>query len=104
MGYSRHVPGRTHALYEISAGVRSTRNEDGGIVLDIDHGQMFRLNPVGALILESLGKGRAEAEIAQEIVSQYSISEETAVADVREFLKSLEKHKLLRAQPGEKTS
>jgi hypothetical protein len=87
-------------LYHISPGVRSTRNEDGGIVLDIDHGQMFRLNPVGALILESLGKGCAEAEIAQEIVCQYNISEQTASADIREFLQSLEEHKLVRARPG----
>jgi hypothetical protein len=91
-------------LYAVSAGVRSTRNEDGGIVLDIDHGQMFRLNPVGALILESLGKGCAETEIAKEISRQYSISEETAAADVREFLQALEEHKLVRTQPGEKVS
>jgi len=104
MGYSRHVPGRTHALYDISAGVRSTRNEDGGIVLDIDHGQMFRLNPVGALILESLGNGCAEEEIAKEISREYSISEETASADIREFLQSLEEHKLVRTRRGEKTS
>jgi hypothetical protein len=91
-------------LYDISAGVRSTRNEDGGIVLDIDHGQMFRLNPVGALILESLGKGCAEAEIAQEIARQYNISEETASTDIREFLQSLEEHKLVRAQQREKVS
>jgi hypothetical protein len=96
--------GRIHALYQVSAGVRSTRNEDGGIVLDIDHGQMFRLNPVGALILESLGKGCAEAEIAKEISQQYSINEETAIADVREFLKSLEEHKLVRTQQAEKVS
>jgi hypothetical protein len=91
-------------LHEISAGVRSTRNEDGGIVLDIDHGQMFRLNPVGALILESLGKGCAEAEIAQEIARQYNIREETASADLREFLQSLEEHKLVRARLGERVS
>lgn len=91
-------------MYEVSAGVRSTRNEDGGIVLDIDHGQMFRLNPVGALILESLGKGSAEMEIAKEISRQYGISEETARSDVREFLKSLEEHKLVRTQQGEKAS
>jgi Coenzyme PQQ synthesis protein D (PqqD) len=91
-------------LYAVAAGVRSTRNEDGGIVLDIDHGQMFRLNPVAALILESLGKGCAESEIAQEIARQYNISEETASADIREFLKSLEEHKLVRTQQGEKVS
>jgi hypothetical protein len=91
-------------VYEVSAGVRSTRNEDGGIVLDIDHCQMFRLNPVGALILESLAKGSAETEIAKEISRQYSISEETAAADVHEFLRSLEQHKLVRAQQREKVS
>ncbi len=91
-------------MYEVSTGVRSTRNEDGGIVLDIDHGQMFRLNPVGALILESLAKGSAETEIAQEIARLYSICEETAVADVREFLESLEQHKLVRTLQREKAS
>lgn len=91
-------------MYEVSAGVRSTRNEDGGIVLDIDHGQMFRLNPVGALILQLLGHGCAEAEIAQEIARQYNTSEETVLADVREFLQSLEEHKLVRSQPGGKVS
>src|ERR1700730_11660357 len=105
MGYSANrVPGRTHALYEVSAGVRSTRNEDGGIVLDIDHGQMFRLNPVGALILQLLGNGCAEAEIAQEIARRYNTSEETVLADMREFLQSLEEHKLVRSQPGGKFS
>ncbi len=88
-------------MYEVSAGVRSTRNEDGGIVLDIERGQMFRLNPVGALILESLGKGRDEVEIAQEIARQYQVNEETAIADVREFLKSLEEHKLIRMYQDE---
>ena len=91
-------------MYEVSAGVRSTRNEDGGIVLDIDHGQMFRLNPVGALILQLLGNGCAEAEIAQEIARQYNTSEETVLADIREFLQSLEEHKLVRSQPGGKFS
>jgi hypothetical protein len=85
-------------VYEVSTGVRSTRNEDGGIVLDIDHGQMFRLNPVGALILDFLGKGRSEAEIAREIADQYNISLETARADMSEFLKSLEESNLVRAQ------
>jgi hypothetical protein len=91
-------------LYEISNGVRSTRNEDGGIVLDIDHGQMFRLNPVAALILESLGKGCAEPEIAQEIARHYSISAETASTDIREFLQVLEGHNLVRARRGDRAS
>jgi hypothetical protein len=91
-------------VYAVSSGVRSTSNEDGGIVLDIDQGQMFRLNPVGALILDSLSSGCAEIEIAKAISKQYSISEETAVADVREFLESLEEHKLIRSQAKARVS
>lgn len=89
-------------MYQVSTGVRSTRNEDGGIVLDIDRGQMFRLNPVGALILDSLARGAAETEIAEEISRQYCISEEVATADVHEFLESLEEHKLVHAKQREK--
>jgi hypothetical protein len=95
---------RNHALYKVSGGLRSTRNEDGGIVLDIERGQIFRLNPVGALVLESLGKGRAETEIAKDITLEYGISEEEAVVDVRDFLQSLERHKLVRPQPGDQVS
>jgi len=91
-------------LYAVSAGVRSTRNEDGGIVLDIQHGQMFRLNPVAALILESIGKGCTETEIVEEISRQCSVCEKTALADLREFVKSLEEHKLVRTLQGEKAS
>ena len=103
-----HSPARSyrkaHALYTVSAGVRSARNEDGGTVLDIDQGQMFRLNPVGALILESLGRGCAEIEIAREISRRYSIGEATAAADLREFITSLEEHKIVRRAPEDKVS
>jgi hypothetical protein len=85
-------------VYEVSTGVRSTRNEDGGIVLDIDHGQMFRLNPVGALILESLGKGFSETEIVADVACSYDLSYETALTDIRGFLKSLEEHDLIHKQ------
>ena len=85
-------------VYDVSAGVRNTRNDDGGIVLDIAQGQIFRLNPVGALIMARLQEGHVEVEIAQEIARQYSVSEEAAAIDLDEFLKSLEQHKLIRVR------
>lgn len=85
-------------MYEVSTAVRHTHNKDGGIVLDIDRGQMFRLNPVGALILESLAQGVKESEIALEISRQYNISEEIALNDVSEFLQTLRQHKLIQGQ------
>ena len=89
-------------MYEVSAGVRSTSSEDGGIVLDIIQGQMFRLNSVGALILDRLEKGHSEAKISEGIARQYDIDKEMAARDVRTFLKSLEEYKLVRTQPEKK--
>lgn len=90
-------------MYEVSAGVRSTSNEDGGIVLDINQGQMFRLNPVGALILDRVEKGHSEAYISEDIARQYDIDGEVATTDVRTFLKLLAEYKLVRTQPVEKS-
>ncbi len=91
-------------MYEVLAGVRSTSSDDGGIVLDINLGQMFRLNPVGAFILDQLQKGHSEAKISEDIARRYDIDEEMAATDVRTFLKELEEYKLVRTQPGERIS
>jgi hypothetical protein len=84
--------------YELSAGVRCTSNEDGGVALDINQGQMYRLNYAGAIILQFLGNGSTESQIAREIAQRFEIGEELALQDVYEFLKSLEQTKLVRAR------
>jgi hypothetical protein len=56
---------------------------------------MFRLNPVGALIMEFVGRGSEEAEIATEISRQYGISQETAIGDLREFMRLLQGRDLI---------
>ena len=84
---------------QLSDAVRTTLSEDGGIVLDIRRGQMLRVNPTGALILELLQAGKSESQIANEIERRYGIGEATARSDVREFLELLE-HQQLLAAPG----
>ena len=39
-------------MFKVSDTVRRTQTVDGGILLDIHHGQMFRLNVVGAKIID----------------------------------------------------
>jgi hypothetical protein len=79
----------------VAESVRSTHNQDGGIALDILHGQMFRLNFVGSRILELLKQGSAEPQIAEQLAREFGIEWATAEADVREFVETLEKHHLL---------
>ena len=82
-------------MYEVSKGVRSTRNEDGGLVLDIDQGKVFGLNGIGALIFERLREQENESQIIKEISQQFDISVETVRADLVDFLSSLEEQGLV---------
>jgi hypothetical protein len=76
-------------MYRFSEGICSVRNRDGGVVLDVSHDRIFRLNACGAAVLESVEKGCSEEEIAGEIAIRYGVEREIALNDVRVFLQSL---------------
>lgn len=82
-------------VYRIPDEIRNTSTKDGGTVLDMGRSQIFHVNAVGAFILEALRKGCGEAQIAAEVTRQYAVSEDTALTDVHEFLKSLTQHNLI---------
>jgi len=89
---------------KVSAELRSTHNHDGAVVLDIRHGQMFRLNLVGSRILELLKESRDETEIADQISAEFGAERDLVASDVREFLAQLERHQLLRIEPKVKAT
>jgi hypothetical protein len=80
---------------KLSEHVRSTHSQDGSVVLDILHGQMFRLNFVGSRMLELLKQGRTETQIADELSQEFGTARETIADDLQEFLAHLQKHHLL---------
>jgi hypothetical protein len=85
----------------VSAQVRSTHNRDGAVVLDVLHGQMFRLNLVGSRMLELLKQDRTENQIADELSKEFGADRETVLADLKEFLAHLERHRLLERRERE---
>ena len=82
-------------MYKVSENVRSTHNQDGAIVLDIRQGKIFNLNVVGSRILELLKSGSSQSSTAAEISREFSIGRDLAESDVREFLQTLEKCRLV---------
>jgi hypothetical protein len=87
--------GRTIPVQKLSPGIRSSHTQDGAIVLDTLHGQMFSLNPVGSRIIELLKAGRNESQVVDEISRDCGASREVVETDLREFLALLEMHQLL---------
>jgi len=82
-------------MFRISDTIRRTETADGGILLDVHHGQMFCLNVVGAKILELMQRGYDEPRIAEEISRDYGASREVVRADVIEFIETLQKLHIL---------
>jgi len=89
-------------MFRISDTIRRTETQDGGILLDVHHGQMFCLNIVGAKILELMQQGHDESGIAEEISRSYGADREMVRADVHDFIENLHKHHIL--QPVRSTN
>ena len=82
---------------QISENVRTMINQDGGILMDIEHGMMISLNISASQIWKKLQQNVPPAQIIEEISVEFEISPETARRDVQELLDSLQKHALLKA-------
>jgi hypothetical protein len=75
--------------------IRRTSNADGGIVLDLRRGSMFRVNALGSRILDLLDAGEPLPRIAEQISAECGVGLDVVQADVKEFLDSLELHGVL---------
>ena len=82
-------------MYRVSDTLRTTHSQDGAILLDVQQGQIFNLNLVGSKILELIENGETESNIVNVISREFNASREVVRNDVRQFIESLEKRKLV---------
>jgi hypothetical protein len=75
--------------------IRTVSNTDGGIVLDLRRGAMFRVNPLGSRVLDLLAGGKSSLEIAEQISAEFEIALDRAQVDIAEFFSSLEAYGVL---------
>ena len=96
-----HSISKLITMFRISDTIRRTETQDGGVLLDVHHGQMFCLNIVGAKILDLMQRGYDESRIADEISRSYGANRAVVRADVTEFIENLHKHHILQlGRPG----
>jgi len=83
---------------KMSEHLRSTHSQDGAVVMDVLHGQMYRLNLVGSRMLELLKHGRTEQEIAEQLSQEFGVGRDIIAADLKEFLSHLERNRLVQTR------
>jgi hypothetical protein len=84
--------------FTIAPGVRETASEDGAVLLDIEQGVCFSLNPVGLRIWESLKKRCSLDQIADALGQEFSVPRSQLLSDASEFIEALEgKHLIYRS-------
>jgi hypothetical protein len=86
----------------IAPGVREVISEDGAVLLDVEQGICFSLNPVGLRIWELLKKGCSPDQIADELGQEFPVSRPQLVSDATEFMTALEEKQLIR-RPNQTT-
>jgi hypothetical protein len=75
--------------------VRRTRGPNGGTLLHIFSGEMYRLNPVASRILDLVEDGCEEDEIVRAIQNEFQVDGNLAKADVSQFLIALKERGLI---------
>jgi Coenzyme PQQ synthesis protein D (PqqD) len=78
--------------------IRSTHTADGGIVMNIESGKMFSLNPSGSVMFQLLTQGLDEKAIVDELVRRFEIPPTVAKHDLSEFRSALNGHGLIRGK------
>ena len=64
-------------------------------MLDLRRGAMFRVNPVGARVLDLLDQGNSPSQIAEKLSSEFAVALSEVQTDVAEFVESLKAHGVL---------
>ena len=65
------------------------------VILDMERGEYFALNEIGAALWSGLEAGKPLEEIAQEVVTRFDVALPQALADLRALCDDLLEHRLL---------
>ena len=84
----------------VAPDVREVTSEDGAVLLDIEQGICFSLNPVGLKIWDLLKKKSSLDQIVAALAADFPVPRDRLRSDACEFIESLRTKRLLRRAGG----
>lgn len=80
----------------IAPGVREVSSEDGAVLLDVEQGICFSLNPVGLKIWDLLKKKNSLDWIVDALSAEFSVPRDQLRSDALAFIEALRAKRLVR--------
>jgi len=84
--------------------LRSVVDQDGAVILDVEHDAILTLNPTGGYIWERLQRGELIEEIIDDLSRDTGMEVAVVERDVRDFLEDLKSRHLLAGARQETSS
>src|SRR5260370_7006147 len=85
------MPGQVNkSAIKVAKGIKETVNQDGAVLLDMEQGLCFSMNPVGTRIWEMIKDGRSVDEIADPLEEKFRLPRTQLLTDVSDFVNQLE--------------
>ena len=79
------------AVYSRNSKTISGRLHDELVMMDLEQGKYFSLNPVATRVWDLLEKPMDSAEICSVLMDEYDVNTEQCVIEVEELLEEMEK-------------
>jgi hypothetical protein len=83
------------AMVSQAPNLKAIVNEDGAVILDIDHDLMSTLNPAGAYVWQGLQRGETIDTIIANLSRDTGVDSLLVEPDVREFVAELQQKHLM---------
>jgi hypothetical protein len=91
----------TDSSVVVAADHQTSAEVDGeSVILDLQEGIYYGLNPVGARIWEEIQDPTAVEDITATITAEYDVDADQCREDVISLLQDLEEHGLIKAEEG----
>ena len=101
-----NMPNRDNDITPFSIVVCSDENlscdlQGEAVLLNLQSGTYFGLNPLGARIWELIQRPVKVSDVHQELLKEYEVDSSQCEADLLTFLKSLQAHRLITVHDSE---
>ena len=75
--------------------------DDTIVMMDVDEGQYYELDPVGARIWTLLETGRSAADLCDVLAGEFEIDPDTCRRDTLQFLKEASAMRIVHVEPAQ---